>query len=165
MWVSNKLFKATWLRLSLSLHMRNSNGKLKLDNVGMTASVLCAIHCAIVPLLITSLPLLGLGFLANPWFEWGMILFALCIGTCAIGITYIRKRHSILPFILLILGFIIIILGHLFVTSWREAIIVPIGGLLIAAAHFFNYKYAKVCADRHSVFHLTHSYPKPGKNL
>ncbi|HEY2583370.1 MAG TPA: MerC domain-containing protein, partial [Mucilaginibacter sp.] len=51
--------------------------KSGLDNVGMTASVLCAIHCALVPLLITSLPLLGLGFLANPWLEWSMIILAL----------------------------------------------------------------------------------------
>ncbi|HEY8783887.1 MAG TPA: MerC domain-containing protein [Mucilaginibacter sp.] len=55
----------------------------KLDRIGMTAFTLCAIHCAIVPLLITSLPLLGLGFLANPWFEWGMIIFALFIGIYA----------------------------------------------------------------------------------
>ena len=115
----------------------------------MTASVLCAIHCAIVPLLITSLPLLGLGFLSNPWFEWGMITFALIIGICAIGITYLRKRHSLLPMFLLIIGFIIIIAGHLFITSWREAFIVPIGGLLIAAAHFFNYKYSKIYLDGH----------------
>ncbi|MDB5130728.1 MAG: hypothetical protein JWR02_477 [Mucilaginibacter sp.] len=129
----------------------------------MTASVLCAIHCAIVPILITSLPLLGLGFLANPWFEWGMILFALCIGVYAIGITYIRVKHSLLPMVLLITGFMIIIAGHLFITSWREAIIVPIGGLLIAAAHFFNYKYAKVCARDYSAFHLRHTHFEAGE--
>lgn len=138
--------------------MKNPKFKSKLDNVGMTASVLCAIHCAIVPMLITSLPLLGLGFLANPWFEWSMILFALCIGVYAIGITYIRIKHSLLPMILLIAGFMIIIAGHLFIRSWHEAVIVPIGGLLIAAAHFFNYKYAKICARGHSTFHLTHSH-------
>jgi hypothetical protein len=143
--------------------MKNPKFKSKLDNVGMTASVLCAVHCAIIPMLITSLPLLGLGFLANPWFEWGMIIFALCIGISAIGITYIRIKHSLLPVILLIAGFAIIIAGHLFVRSWHEAIIVPIGGLLIAAAHFFNYKYAKVCPGNHSIFHLKHTHFEAGK--
>jgi len=138
--------------------MRNSKAKLKLDNVGMTASVLCAIHCALVPILITTLPLIGLGFLANPWFEWGMITFALCIGFWAIGITYVRMKHSLLPLILLIAGFVIIIGGHLFIKSWHEAVIVPMGGLLIAAAHFFNYKYARICARDHSNFHLTHHH-------
>jgi hypothetical protein len=42
----------------------------RLDSIGITASTLCAIHCAAMPLLFTSLPLLGLGFLANAWVEW-----------------------------------------------------------------------------------------------
>lgn len=121
--------------------MRFHKHKSKIDNVGMTASVLCAVHCAAVPFLITSLPLLGLGFLANPWFEWGMIIFALLIGFYAIGSSYFRIHHKLLPLCLLILGFLIIIGGHLFIRSWREAIIVPVGGLLIAAAHFFNFRY------------------------
>ena len=42
--------------------MRKGKYTSKLDNAGMTASILCAIHCAIVPLLITVLPLAGLSF-------------------------------------------------------------------------------------------------------
>lgn len=127
--------------------------------MGMTASVLCAVHCALVPLLVTSLPLLGLGFLANPWFEWGMITFAVFLGFYAIGLSYFRSHHRILPLILLFGGFAIIITGHLYVTSWREAIIVPFGGLLIATAHFFNYKYTTICNADNTLFHLKHSHP------
>src|ERR1700712_3320150 len=101
--------------------MKVSKHHGKLDNVGMTASILCAVHCAVVPLLITSLPLLGLGFLANPWFEWGMITFAVFVGFYAIGISYFRAHRRILPAILLFGGFAIIIVGHLYVTNWREA--------------------------------------------
>ncbi|WP_259068648.1 MerC domain-containing protein [Mucilaginibacter sp. X4EP1] len=130
----------------------------KLDNVGMTASILCAIHCAIVPFLITSLPLLGLGFLANPWVEWSMIIFALFIGSYAIGSSYFRVHRKILPLYLLAGGFLVIIAGHLWVTSWREAIVVPIGGLLIATAHFFNVKYTGACHKNGAHFHLTHTH-------
>jgi hypothetical protein len=133
---------------------------LKLDNIGMTASVLCAIHCAIVPILITSLPLLGLGFLANPLIEWSMIILALFIGIYAISLSYFRTHHKPLPMLLLITGFLIIIAGHLFITSWQEAIIVPIGGLLIATAHFFNYKYTGFCREGDTVFHLKHRHPE-----
>jgi hypothetical protein len=135
----------------------------KLDNVGMTASILCAIHCAIVPVLLTSLPLVGLGFLANPVIEWSMIIFALCIGVYAIGLSYFRTHHKRLPMVLLIIGFLIIIAGHLFITSWQEAIIVPIGGLLIATAHFFNYRYSGMCTPGHSLFQLKHKHPLPGE--
>ena len=122
----------------------------------MTASVLCAIHCAIVPILITSLPLIGMGFLANPWLEWSMIILALFIGFYAIGLSYFRTHHKLLPPILLITGFLVIIAGHLFITGWHEAIIVPVGGLLIATAHFFNFRYTGMCANAHTMFHLKH---------
>src|ERR1700712_5226092 len=89
-------------------NMNHPKKSSRLDNVGMTASILCAVHCAIVPIIITSLPLLGLGFLANPWFEWGMISFALMIGLWAIGLSYFRSHHKILPMILLLVGFLII---------------------------------------------------------
>src|SRR5579872_4151159 len=112
--------------------MKGVKQKHSLDNLGMTASILCAIHCAIVPLVITSLPLIGLGFIANPVFEWGMIVFALFIGVYAIGSSYFRNHHKVLPLILLLAGFLLIIGGHMLITGWREAIIVPIGGLLIA---------------------------------
>ena len=126
----------------------------------MTASILCAVHCAIVPVLLTSLPLLGLGFLANPIIEWGMIIFALCIGVYAIGLSYFRTHHKWLPMMLLVLGFLIIITGHAFITSWREAIVVPIGGLLIATAHFFNYRYSGMCTPGHPLFDLKHGHPE-----
>jgi len=133
----------------------------KLDSIGMTASFLCAIHCAIVPLLITSLPLFGLGFLANPWLEWGMIIFALLIGVYAIGLSYVRTHHRFLPMLLLIIGFFIIIAGHLLIRSWREAIIVPFGGLFIVAAHFFNFRYTGACKRTDGTFHLKHRHPTP----
>ncbi len=124
----------------------------------MTASILCAIHCAFVPLLLTALPLLGLSFLANPWVEWSMIGFALMIGVYAIGSSYWFTHRKVLPIALMAAGFLTIIAGHLFITDWHEAIIVPIGGLLIATAHFFNFKYTGVCKAGDSFFHLTHSH-------
>ena len=142
--------------------MNRAKHSSKLDNVGMTASVLCAIHCAIVPVIITSLPLIGLGFLANPFFEWGMIAFALLIGFYAIGTSYFRTHHRILPLILMLLGFAIIIGGHLLITGWREGIIVPIGGLTIAVAHFFNYRYTGACRAGTPLFHLNHHHPSKG---
>jgi hypothetical protein len=51
----------------------------KLDAVGFTASTLCAIHCAVTPLLLTALPLAGLKFLAHPAIETAMIMLSLLI--------------------------------------------------------------------------------------
>ena len=117
----------------------------KLDNIGMTASTLCAVHCALVPVFITVLPLIGLGFLANPLFEWGMITLAFIIGVSSISSSYFRMHRRLLPLLLLSIGFIIIILGHIFITGWVEGIVVPLGGFTIATAHFINYKYVGAC--------------------
>src|ERR1700712_4534815 len=125
--------------------MEFSKVTAKLDNLGMTASALCAIHCAIVPLVLTSLPLIGLGFLANPLVEWTMIILALVLGISSIGSSYFNTHHRLMPLMLLILGFIIIITGHTFIKNWVEGIVVPIGGFTIAAAHYINYKYVGTC--------------------
>ncbi|MDB4999722.1 MAG: hypothetical protein JWR76_799 [Mucilaginibacter sp.] len=130
---------------------------IKLDNIGMTASTLCAIHCAAVPVFFTSLPLLGLGFLANPWVEWTMILIAIIVGVSSIGTSFLLSHHRALPLILLIAGFATIILGHIYTKGWHEAIIVPTGGILIAVAHFVNYKYAGTCQAGNSFLHVKHS--------
>jgi CHASE2 domain-containing sensor protein len=98
-----------------------------------------------VPLIFTSLPLLGLGFLANPRVEWSMIILALIIGVSSISLSYFRSHRRLMPLFLLFTGFIIIIAGHLLITGWIESIIVPLGGLTIAAAHFVNYKYVGAC--------------------
>jgi len=138
--------------------LQNPKLTSRLDNIGMTASTLCAIHCAVVPLIFTSLPLLGLGFLANPWFEWGMIILAFIIGVSSISLSYFRTHRRLLPLTLLTIGFLIIIAGHLFITNWIEGIVVPLGGLTIAVAHFVNYKYAGMCkvCDHEGHIHMIH---------
>jgi hypothetical protein len=74
-----------------------------------------------------------------------MIVLALVIGIYSIGLSYLRIHRQLLPLILLMAGFTAIIVGHAFANGWAEAVIVPIGGLLIAAAHFVNYKCSGAC--------------------
>ncbi|MCC8424810.1 MerC domain-containing protein [Mucilaginibacter sp. UR6-11] len=132
----------------------------RLDGIGMTASTLCAIHCAVVPVLLTFLPLAGLGFLANPLFEWSMIVLALLLGVSSIFLAYFRTHRRALPLLLLLSGFILVIGGHIYLRGWIEAIIVPVGGLTIAFAHFINFKYVGVCNSTDQFFHLKHNHPK-----
>jgi hypothetical protein len=124
----------------------------RLDHIGMTASTLCALHCAIVPILITTLPLMGLGFLARPWLEWSMIILALLIGSYTLGTSYLFEHHRPKPIILLAIGFFLIISGHFAANEWLEAVIVPIGGLTIASAHFANFKIMGGCRHGHHRF-------------
>lgn len=138
--------------------MRSVKVSTRLDNIGMTASTLCAIHCAAVPVFFTGLPLVGLGFLANPWVEWIMIITAVIIGVSSIVGSFLNMHHRVLPLVLLIIGFAIIIIAHIFTKGWVEAIVAPVGGLTIAAAHFVNYKYAGSCSTADSFLHVNHTH-------
>lgn len=51
-----------------------------LDKLGVGVSLLCAVHCAALPLIISSLPLLGLKIFGNPLIETSIILLSLIIG-------------------------------------------------------------------------------------
>ncbi len=112
------------------------------DKVGMSASVACAIHCALLPIVITVLPIIGLEFLANPMLELSMIVLSIGLACIALSGAY-KKHRKILPFVILMLGFCSIAMGHLI--EDLENYLIPLGGLLIAMAHFINLKLTKTC--------------------
>jgi len=125
--------------------MKIFNLESNLDRIGVTASTLCAIHCATVPLLLTLLPLYGMEFLANEAFEICMILLSLFLGVWSLGRSYIKAHRKPLPIILLIIGFSLIAMGHFSGISAIEPILIPVGGLVIAAAHMVNIRLFKNC--------------------
>jgi hypothetical protein len=119
---------------------------LNLDKIGITASTACAIHCALLPFVLTLLPLWGLDFLASPVTEISMILLSLILGAWSLGKSYRKVHHRVLPIIILILGFACIVTGHFSGISILEPILIPAGGFAIASAHFLNLKLAKTCS-------------------
>lgn len=54
--------------------------KINWDALGVTVSVACAIHCAVLPLVLSSLPLFGVNIIENQLFEFGMIGLAFAVG-------------------------------------------------------------------------------------
>ena len=110
------------------------------DRVGATASFLCAIHCALLPFVLTVLPLLGLGFLAGHEFERGFVTFAATLALFALVGGYRRHRRP-LPLLLAIPGLALLLLGVTWATEYSVAVhtvMVTCGGLLVASAHFVN---------------------------
>jgi hypothetical protein len=111
------------------------------DRVGATASFLCAIHCALLPFVLTLLPLLGLGFLAGHRFERDFVLFAASLALFALVGGYRRHRYP-LPLCLAVPGLALLVLGVIWVSEDRHIIVhsvmVTCGGLLVASAHFVN---------------------------
>src|ERR1700750_374737 len=84
------------------------------DALGVATSVVCAIHCAALPLVLTSFPLFGINILHNNFFESGMIALAFVIGSVALYHGYKRHHHRILPLLIFSTGFIFLVSKQLF---------------------------------------------------
>src|SRR5689334_24445192 len=63
-----------------------------LDRLGATGSLLCAVHCAVLPLLIALLPSLGIATWLGEDFERGFVLFASLLGLFTLIWGYRRHR-------------------------------------------------------------------------
>lgn len=123
--------------------MKNQFIGLHLDFIGFSASLLCALHCAALPFLLSLAPLVGLQFLDNPWIEYVIILLSLFIATNALTHGYRRHHQKSLALIIAIVGFILIGAGQLLEPEWKEALLTSCGGVTVAIAHLINWKHVK----------------------
>lgn len=118
---------------------------LNLDKIGITASTACAIHCALLPFVLTLLPLWGLEFLGDPFVEISMISGSMVLGVWSLGRSYRKHHQKIMPIMILMLGFTFIFIGHFAGTDVLEPLLIPAGGFIIAFAHFLNIRLSKNC--------------------
>ena len=126
--------------------------RLNWDFLGISTSLACAIHCAVLPLVVTTLPVLGINIIHNLFFEWGMIALAFFIGAYSLRHGYKTHHHKAFPFVLFFSGCMFLILKQVFVQ--HEYLFLTAAVLLIVTAHFLNFKYcrqSKVCHSAHHV--------------
>ena len=88
--------------------------KLNWDAVGIGTSIVCAIHCALLPAIITTLPLFGIDVIKNALFEWGMIFFTGLVGIYALIHGFIKHHKNSIPILLFATGFIFLLLKQIF---------------------------------------------------
>jgi hypothetical protein len=115
---------------------------LNWDALGITASVLCAIHCAVLPLLMVSLPVLGVNILHNSRFEYGMILLAFLIGSRALWHGYYRHHRRSIPWLVFTGGMLFLLAKQLW--SAYELALLPFAVTLVVGSHLLNYHYIRV---------------------
>ena len=127
--------------------MTTSSTRLdNLDKVGATTSLLCAIHCAAMPLLVTLLPLVGLSFLAHETTEWALLLLSATFGVASLCLGF-RAHRSRRALAVLSVGLLLLFGGR--VLEEREiewgAVVLVAGGIVVAASHFFNLALCRAC--------------------
>ena len=122
--------------------------KINWDALGIGTSLACAIHCAVLPLFYTSLPLLGINIIHNTAFEVSMTLLALAVGTYSLLHGYRKHHHSLVPLFIFFAGFSFLVLKQFFI-HYETWLLVP-AVLLIVVAHLINYRSCRVHNHAHS---------------
>lgn len=118
-----------------------------LDRVGATASMLCAVHCALLPFVLALLPLIGLEFLAGHTFERIFVACAAALA-CASLLTAYRRHRRPQALFLMVPGIALLLLGIMVNLDLHVVVhtaCVVTGGVLVASAHVTNL----VLAHRH----------------
>ncbi len=120
--------------------MKNTFIGIHMDFFGFFASAACAVHCAVIPFAVSLLPFLGVRFLDHHWLEYPVISISLLLAFLAISHGYTRYHRSLLPALVMLLGFILLVCGHFWVSGKLGVVMLPLGAILISAAHYINWK-------------------------
>jgi len=125
------------------------NIKLNWDALGIITSVVCAIHCALLPVLVTSLPVFGINIIHNSFFEWSMIALAFAVGSYSLFHGYIKHHRSFYPILVFSVGFVFLLLKQFFTQYETPLLIVAV--VFIISAHYYNYRlcHRSKCASPH----------------
>lgn len=112
-----------------------------LDRIGATGSLVCAVHCALLPLLIALLPSLGVALWLGDGFEVVFVLFASLFGISVLVWSY--RRHRVLRALgLMVPGLAALWLGILYTPLHHSllphALVMTLGGTLVGLSHLIN---------------------------
>tara|TARA_R110000868_G_scaffold304437_10_gene565132 strand:+ start:4278 stop:4679 length:402 start_codon:yes stop_codon:yes gene_type:complete len=116
------------------------------DRVGIGLSGICAIHCLLVPVIVSLIPLW-------PAFEelhgYTHLFFFLAIAPTVI--LSLRKRHESLRITLFLIGGVLVIFLAWFFNEtlgeYGEAGVTLVGSLLLIRGHWLNYKFKRPSAS------------------
>jgi hypothetical protein len=124
------------------------NLKINWDALGITTSLACAIHCAVLPLLLTSLPVFGINIIENVSFEYFMIFLAFLIGCYSLSHGYRKHHHNIYPVLIFISG-IILLLAKQAWHNWTLFFLLPAVASIVGA-HLLNFRLCKKANHCHA---------------
>ena len=121
--------------------------KINYDALGIAASVACAIHCAVLPLVMSSLPILGINIINNFWFEIFMIVLAMGIGLHSLTHGFKKHHHRLLPIIVFVIGISLLLVKQI-LHQYQIWFLVP-AVILIISAHYINYRQCRIADHCH----------------
>jgi len=116
-----------------------------LDRAGMSASLACAVHCAVFPLVLVVLPALGLAWLDSEWIDWTMVLLATGIALSAHRGGFTMHRRC-LPTSVAVVGLLTIVTTIcLLKDNASQPYMQASGAAVVANSHFLNRHLCRTC--------------------
>ena len=129
-----------------------------LDRIGATGSIVCAIHCALLPIAIAVLPSIGIAVWLGDGFEQAFVLFATLLGLFSVVWGY-RRHGAIRALGLLVPGLVALWAGVLYAPLHHalvpHAVAMTLGGTLVGLAHVANLRL------NHGHVHDAHCFKSP----
>lgn len=119
-----------------------------LDRLGIAASVTCAVHCAVLPLLLMALPLIDGGWLVSERSAFALIGLVAAVGSLALTLGF-RAHRRWAPVALGAMGIGLLLIGELAedrVGGFGVAIGLG-GSAVMVGAHFANRRLCAACAE------------------
>ena len=112
-----------------------------LDRFGAAGSLLCAIHCALLPALLALAPSLGLSFWLSDGLEQTVVVFVTFLGLFSLLWGY-RRHRAVHALALLVPGLALLWAGllheELHHSQLPHAVVMTLGGVLVGLAHVVN---------------------------
>lgn len=111
-------------------------------------SLACAVHCLLMPLVITVLPLLGAAGLGELEPAGHLALTLLVVASALLGVTWGYRRHRDLRIVwATAIGLGAYLLGHWLEDSWYGLGLAVLGALTLAASSFVGARLSHTCRD------------------
>jgi len=115
-----------------------------LDKFGIFLSGICLLHCLITPVLITLLPIISINVLVEDLLFHQLMLWLVVPISCVALFIGCRKHKKLSIALTGIIGmiilFVVALFGHDLFGETMEKLMTTLGGLILAASHFLNFR-------------------------
>ena len=116
------------------------------DGLAIAVSLICVVHCLLLPMLLLLLPALAAVFAIPEAFHSWAIAFAVPIGAIALLVGY-RRHHSVAPTLVVLPGLALLIVALLVArAAWIETTLTVVGALVLSIGHMLNLRAARIPA-------------------
>jgi MerC mercury resistance protein len=137
------------------VELSRAQSRATLDRIGAVLSMTCVLHCLFTPLLVASVSLGAVGWMASEGMEFALLLSAMILAAVVLVWGWHSHRRlgslGLFAFALVLIG-----AGRSLAPETAEMPMVVAGGLAIALAHIVNSRLCRRCTECQAVAEANH---------